>query len=58
MSGDTSGIIFDIKRYSIHDGPGIRTTIFLKGCPFPAGGAIIPRASQHLPRSSTAPTAA
>ncbi len=26
------GIIFDIKRYAIHDGPGIRTTIFLKGC--------------------------
>lgn len=25
--------IFDIKRYSIHDGPGIRTTIFVKGCP-------------------------
>jgi pyruvate formate lyase activating enzyme len=27
------GIIFDIKRYALHDGPGIRTTIFLKGCP-------------------------
>lgn len=27
------GLIFDIKRYSIHDGPGIRTTFFLKGCP-------------------------
>jgi pyruvate formate lyase activating enzyme len=26
------GIIFDIKRYAIHDGPGIRTTIFFKGC--------------------------
>jgi pyruvate formate lyase activating enzyme len=25
-------MIFDIKRYSIHDGPGIRTTVFLKGC--------------------------
>jgi len=28
-----SGIIFDIKKYSTHDGPGIRTTVFLKGCP-------------------------
>jgi pyruvate formate lyase activating enzyme len=29
----TSGIIFDIKRYAINDGPGIRTAIFFKGCP-------------------------
>ncbi|MBA4406802.1 glycyl-radical enzyme activating protein [bacterium] len=27
------GYIFDIKKYSVNDGPGIRTTVFLKGCP-------------------------
>ncbi len=29
----TEGIIFDIKHFATHDGPGIRTTVFLKGCP-------------------------
>jgi pyruvate formate lyase activating enzyme len=28
-----SGTIFDIKKYSINDGPGIRTTVFFSGCP-------------------------
>lgn len=27
------GRIFDVQRFSVHDGPGIRTTVFLKGCP-------------------------
>lgn len=30
---DIKGFIFDIKKYAIHDGPGIRTTVFFKGCP-------------------------
>ena len=29
----TELFVFDIQRYSLHDGPGIRTTVFLKGCP-------------------------
>ena len=28
-----TGNVFDIKRFAVHDGPGIRTTLFLKGCP-------------------------
>lgn len=28
-----NGLVFDIQRFALHDGPGIRTTVFLKGCP-------------------------
>ncbi len=32
-TGTVTGRVFDIQRFSLHDGPGIRTTVFLKGCP-------------------------
>lgn len=28
-----TGIVFDIREFTVHDGPGLRTTVFLKGCP-------------------------
>ena len=33
MSETIKGIVFDVQRSSLHDGPGIRTSVFLKGCP-------------------------
>lgn len=32
-ASDIKGNVFDIQRFCLHDGPGIRTTVFLKGCP-------------------------
>jgi pyruvate formate lyase activating enzyme len=29
----SQGIVFDIREFTVHDGPGIRTTVFMKGCP-------------------------
>ena len=33
FSTGPTGLVFDIKKFAVHDGPGIRTTVFLKGCP-------------------------
>ncbi len=33
MAEEIIGNVYDIQKFSVHDGPGIRTTVFLKGCP-------------------------
>jgi pyruvate formate lyase activating enzyme len=45
-----TGLIFDIKRYAIHDGPGIRTTVFFKGCPFSCGWCHNPEGLEMAPQ--------
>ena len=45
----TSGIIFDIKRFALHDGPGLRTTVFLKGCPLSCLGCHNPEGQAMEP---------
>jgi pyruvate formate lyase activating enzyme len=43
------GVIFNIQRFSVNDGPGIRTTIFLKGCPLSCGWCHNPEGRQFEP---------
>ncbi len=43
------GIVFDIQRFSVHDGPGIRTLVFLKGCPLSCRWCSNPESQQEEP---------
>ncbi len=43
------GTVFDIQTYSLHDGPGIRTTVFLKGCPLACLWCQNPESQHHQP---------
>ncbi len=42
-----TALIFDIKKFAIHDGPGIRTTVFFKGCPLACWWCHNPEAMLH-----------
>jgi pyruvate formate lyase activating enzyme len=46
---ELKGIVFDIQRFSIHDGPGIRTIVFLKGCPLSCWWCCNPEAQSLKP---------
>ena len=54
------GLIFSVKRYSVHDGPGIRVSFFMKGCPLkclwchnPEGISPYPESVAHSKRTGT-----
>jgi pyruvate formate lyase activating enzyme len=43
------GVVFDIQRYSLHDGPGLRTNVFLSGCPLRCGWCSNPESQKLQP---------
>lgn len=45
-----TGTVFDIQRYSIHDGPGIRTIVFIKGCPLSCKWCSNPESQAYEPQ--------
>ena len=45
----TTGIVTDFKRFAVHDGDGIRTTVFLKGLSIKM--RLVPQSREHLPEA-------
>ena len=50
---EARGVVFNIQRFSIHDGPGIRTTVFLKGCSLRCGWCSNPESVRLSPEIIT-----
>jgi pyruvate formate lyase activating enzyme len=50
-----TGLVFDIREFSVHDGPGIRTTVFLKGCPLACQWCHNPEGQSRQPQVIRAP---
>ncbi len=53
----SSGVVFDIKEFAVFDGPGIRTTVFLKGCPLRCQWCHNPEGLSPEPQLMTSPGA-
>lgn len=53
MTTKLKGLIFNIQKFSVHDGPGIRTTVFLKGCPLSCAWCSNPESQKSTPELMT-----
>lgn len=51
MNNPLKGLIYDIRGFSVHDGPGIRKTVFLKGCPLHCSWCHNPESQNPMPQS-------
>ncbi|MDX1286450.1 MAG: glycyl-radical enzyme activating protein, partial [Draconibacterium sp.] len=51
---ELEGIVFDIQRFGLHDGPGVRTVVFLKGCPLSCKWCSNPESIELQPQLSFA----
>ena len=53
MTKELKGLVFNIQRFSIQDGPGIRTTVFMKGCPLTCPWCSNPEGISSVPEIMT-----
>ena len=54
---DKTGVVFDVKEFAVYDGPGIRTTVFMKGCPLRCQWCHNPEGLSPKPQLMVSPSA-
>ena len=55
MKGSITGIVFDLEKFAVVDGPGIRTAVFLKGCPLKCIWCHNPESQESKPQTLYSP---